>query len=267
MKPVLGCFLSWTSAVCADSVIEFQVEKGKRSSLQPVMIKNGALLVKAAGGDGNLDILYERGAERLVLIDHKKQHFTPITDEKVGKIARQAEELQPVLQGIGAQLRKLSPKQREKWGEMLGGVHLDKLDAAKSAAASTQLMKTGIGKKFAGISCEQMNVIKGNATAAEFCLADASALKLPEDDSATLRALIEFTQKLAQKAQGLTAQFGIGLPAGGLAGLAGVPIEMRDFGGKRPVTMTLSRVTGDTVSADALKVPQGYQAQELALWR
>jgi hypothetical protein len=266
-KSLLGLsFLGTAAAVHADSVIEFQVEKGKRSSLQPVMIKNGTLLVKAAGGDGNLDILYERGAERLLLIDHKKQKVTPVTDEKVGKIARQAEELQPVLQGIGAQLRKLSPKQREKWGEMLGGVHLEEFEAAKRAAESTKLRKTGVGKTFAGINCEQMSVIKGNATAAEFCLADPAALKLPEDDAATLRALIAFTQKLAQKAQGLTAQFGIGLPAGGLAGLAGVPIEMRDFGGKRPVAMTLSRVTGDTVSADALKVPEGYQTKELALW-
>ncbi len=266
MTSLVGALAFCSAVGHADTVIEYHVEQGKRSSLQPVIIKDGTVLVKGAGGDGNLDILFEQSAQRLVLIDHRKQHFTPITDEKVGKIARQAEELQPVLRGIGEQLKKLSPKQREKWGEMLGGVRLDQFDAAKQAADSTKLMKTGVGKQFAGIKCEQMNVVKGKTTEAEFCLADPAALKLPENDSATLLALIGFTQKIAQKAQGLTSQFGIGLPAGGLAGLAGLPIEMRDLGGKHPLVMTMIRVTGEAIPASA-KVPAGYSAKELELWR
>jgi hypothetical protein len=263
---LVGALIFWNAAGRADSVIEYNVEKGKRSSVQPVIIKNGIVLIKGAGGNGNLDLLYERSAERLVLINHKKQRYTLITDEKVGRIAQQAEDLQPVLRGIGEQLRKLSPKQREKWREMLGGVPLDKLANAKRATEDTQLKKTGVGKKFAGVSCQQMNVIKGKATAAEFCLADPSSLKLPAEDAATLSAMFEFTQKLAQKAQGLSSQFGIGLPTGGLAGISGIPIEVRDFGGKRPMAMTLSRVSEDAVTA-SLQVPEGYREKELELWR
>lgn len=257
----------WSATGQADSVIEFQIDRDKQHAPQPVLIKNGHLLVKAAGGDKNLDILYERGAERLLLIDHRKQRFTSVTDDNVGRIARQAEELQPVLRGIGEQLRNLSPKQREKWGALLGGIDLDAFDATRRAAAETTLSKTGAGKHIAGIRCQPMQVLKGKATTAEFCLADPAALKLPEDDAATLRALVGFTQRLAHQAQGLTTQLGIGLPVEGLASLAGVPIALRDLSGKHPVAMTLSRVGNEAVSAEALKVPEGYRAQELALWR
>jgi hypothetical protein len=266
IRPILGCMLFAVASVHAESLMEFQVDRGKRSAMQPVMIKDGTVLVKSAGGDGNLDILYEQANERLILIDHKKQRFTPVTDEKVSRIARQAEDVQPLLQGFSEQLRKLSPKQRAKWESMLGGISLDQFDSARRAAESTKLMKTGVGKKVAGISCEQMNVVKGSAKAAEFCLADPAALKLPKDDSATIRSLIEFTQRLAAHAQGLSTQFGIELPASGIASLAGIPVEMRDFSGKHPVVMTLSRVGGGAVPSDSLKVPAGYRPKELALW-
>lgn len=264
--PLWGILLFGITSVQADSIIEYQVETGKHTSVQPVLIKNGTLLVKSAGGDENLDILYERNGERLVLIDHRKQHFTPITDENVRKIADQVETVQPLLKGFGEQLRKLSPKQRAKWEEMLGGISLDQFDAAKREVESTQLLKTGVGKKVAGITCEETNVIRRGNTAAEFCLADPAALKLPEEDAATVRSLIAFTQRLAQQAQGL-AQFGLELPGGGdLANLAGIPLEMKELKGKHPVAMTLSRVSDSGVAADSLKIPEGYRAEHLKLW-
>jgi hypothetical protein len=249
----------------ADSLIEYQVETGKRHAVQPVFIKNGTVLIKSAGGDGNLDVLYERNNERLVLIDHKKQNFTPITDQKLGQLAQQVEDVQPLLRGIGEQLRKLPAKQKAKWEDMLGGISLDRFDPAKHPTESTTLQKTGTGRTVAGVSCEETNVIKRGTATAEFCLADPAALKLPADDAATLRSLIAFTQRLARKAQGLT-QFGLELPGGDLSSLAGIPVQMRELGGKHPVAMTLSRVSDEAVAGDAIKVPDGYRPQSLKLW-
>ncbi|MGZ8246780.1 hypothetical protein [Methylomagnum sp.] len=263
---ILICGLFGPALAPADSVIEFDVATGWHNSVQPVIIKDGTILVKSAGGDENLDILYEQAAERLILIDHQKKRFTPVTDERVGQIARQAEEIQPLIQGFSEQFRKLSPKQRAKWENMLGGISLDQFDSVKREAQSTTLMKTGAGRKVAGIACEEMNLLKGKARTARFCLANPSALKLSANDAATLRALIGFTQRLAARAQGLGSQFGIAFPASGIAELAGVPVEMREYGGKHPRAMTLSRVSAEAVADDALKVPDGYRSKELALW-
>ena len=265
LKSGLGVLLFASSLAQAQSIIDFRVESGRSTSIQPVFIKPGMVFVKSAGGDGNLDILYEKPDEKLVWIDHKKQIFTVVTDEKVVRIARQAEDIQPLLRGIAEQMQKLSPKQRAKWENMLGGISLDRFTAAKQAAESTQLMKTGVSKTVAGIRCEEMSVIKKGAPTVAFCLAEPEALKLPADDAETLRSLIGFTQRLAARAENLSSQFGIELPMGSFSSLAGIPVEMRDFGGKHPVALTLSGVS-DQGFPDSLQVPAGYRPRELSLW-
>jgi hypothetical protein len=263
---ILGLSLAGTGIAHADSLMEFQVDKGKKSLTQPVLIKNGQLLIKAAGGNRQLDVLYQRENDRLTLIDHKNQAFTPVTEEKVGQLARQAEGLKPLVQGFAGQLQKLSPKQKAKWEEMLGGVSLDDLSGIQKAAKPARVAKAGQAKRIAGVACQPMTLVQGKKTAAEVCVADPKALRLAEDDNATLRGLIALTQKVAARAQGVAAQFGFPLPAEGLNELAGVPLEVRDYSGKRPLTLVLSRVSGAELTADPFQVPAGYRAQELALW-
>lgn len=259
--------LLWISPSNADSTIEFRVEEGQKTAVQPVVITDGQIMVKGAGGDRNLDIFYQRASEQLVLIDHKKQRFTPITEEKIDRIARQTQDLQPLLQGFGDQLRKLPPKQRAKWEEMLGGISIDQLGSAQSAANDSRLVKTGRAKQVAGISCEQMDVLQKETKLAEVCLANPSSMQLPADDYATIRSLLAFTQRIAAKAQGFASQFGISLPPIELSDLAGVPVEMVDFSGKRPTVMALNRISDSISPENRPQIPSGYQPEELTLWR
>jgi len=259
--------LFWLAPSQADSTIEFHVEEGQKKAVQPVVVKDGQIMVKGAGGDRNLDIFYQRANERLVLIDHKKQRFTPITEEKIDQIARQTQDLQPVLQGLGDQLKKLSPKQRAKWEDMLGGISVDQLGSAKNPANNSRLVKTGQAKEVAGIRCEQLDVVQGSAKLAEVCLANPASMPLSADDYATIRSLLAFTQRIASKAQGFASQFGVSLPPVQLSDLAGVPVEMADFSGKRPTVMALNRIIDSVSPDDRLQIPAGYQPQELMLWR
>ncbi len=259
--------LVWISPSNADSTLEFNVEEGQKTAVQPVVVTDGQIMVKGAGGDRNLDIFYQRASERLVLIDHKKHRFTPITEEKIDRIARQTRDLQPLLQGFGDQLRKLPPKQRAKWEEMLGGISIDQLGSAKSAANDSRLVKTGRAKQVAGIDCEQMDVLQKETKLAEVCLANPSSMQLPADDYATIRSLLAFTQRIAAKAQGFASQFGISLPPIELSDLAGVPVEMVDFSGKRPTVMALNRISDSISPENRPQIPSGYQPEELTLWR
>lgn len=264
---VFAANLTWLAPVNADSTIEFNVEEGQKTAVQPIVIKDGQIMVKGAGGDRNLDIFYQRADERLVLIDHKKRRFTPITEQQIDRMARQAQDIQPLLQGFGDQLRKLPPKQRAKWEEMLGGISIDHIGSADNPVNDSRLVKTGRAKQVAGINCEQLEVLKGSAKLAEVCLANPSSMQLSADDYATIRSLLAFTQRIAAKAQSFASQFGIAVPPIQLSDLAGVPVEMVDLSGKRPTVMALNRIT-DSISPDARpQVPSGYQPQELTLWR
>ena len=254
----------------ADSILEFLVKEthAPAAKTQPVLIKDGKIMVKGAGGDAHLDVLYNRAQDELVIIDHRKRTFMPVDEQQVNRIARQTEEVQPLLKGLGEQIRKLSPKQREKWGQMLGNnISLDKIAKASEPAKPTDLVKTGTGKNVAGVACQEMNVIQGSVPMAEICLADPAKMNISSDDYATIRSLFSFSERLAAKTQGLASQFGIKIPNIAIHDAAGIPIEMRDLSGEDLGSMTLSRIITSSVAPDLMQIPSGYKAEQLALWK
>ncbi|MGX2039957.1 DUF4412 domain-containing protein [Methylocaldum sp. MU1018] len=150
---------------------------------------------------------------------------------------------------------------------MLGGISIDQLGSTKNPADDSRIVKTGRAKQVAGISCEQLDILRGSTKLAEVCLANPESVQLPADDYATIRSLLAFTQRVATKAQGFASQFGISLPPVELSDLAGVPVEMVDLSGKHPTVMAVNRITDSISPDDRLQIPAGYRSQELALWR
>ena len=257
-------------AAKADSVLEFLVKETRdpAGKTQPVLVKDGQIMVKGAGGDENLDFLYSRAQERLVIIDHHKRTFMPVDEQQVNRIAQQTEDVQPLLKGLGEQIGKLSPKQRDKWEQMLGGnISLDKIAKAAEPQKPSSLVKTGMGKNVAGIACQQMNLIQGTAPMAEVCLADPASMNMSGDDYATIRSLFSFSERLATKTQGLAGQFGVKIPNIAIREVAGIPIELRDLSGENLGSMTLSRILSTAVSPERMQIPNGYRVEQLTLWK
>ena len=261
-----GCLLAWSVTGRADTVIDYRVEAGDRTAAQPVIIRGNSLLVKSAGGDPNLDILYERAPEQLVLIDHGQRQFTPVTEARVRQLASQFEDVQPLLRGLAKQIAHLPPKQRAKWNTMLGGISLEQYTAARDAGKATTLRKAGETRTVAGVSCAPLSLLKNGVETAEFCLAEPAALHLAGGDAATLDAMLGFARKLAERAEGLAAPFGFTFEGARLRDLAGVPVEVREHGGREPLSLTLRQVGGEDATAGPLAIPAGYKARQLNFW-
>lgn len=260
----------WLPAVQAESTLEFRMQESGDASgtTQPVMIKNGMLLVKGAGGDKHLDLLYSRSQQRLSIIDHRRKTIMPVDEQQVKKISRQTEDFMPLLQGLGAQAAKLKPEQRAKWEEMLGGkVSLDRLADAAKPPKPTSFVKTGIDKQVAGVQCEEMSVVQGKKTMAEVCVAPPEKLNLTKDDYATIRSLFDFSGNLAAKTHGFAEHFGIKIPRLNVKEIGGVPVEMRDLSGSRQGSLTLNRIVTSSVSDDLMQEPTGYKTESLSLWK
>lgn len=265
---ILLCGLGLTQAAHADSTLEYLVTENsaKQGKLQPVIIKDGKVLLRGVGGDKNMDILYASTPESLFLIDHHKRNVTTLDETGVNHMAKQTETVQPLLQGLAGQVAKLNPKQRAKWEEMLGGkVSLDNIAQAAQPVPSARIVKTGKSHKVAGIACEAMEVFEDKKRAAQFCLADPAELKIPQADYATIRALIGFTERLATKTQGLARQFGVGIPNIDLHGMAGVPIELQDEAGNS--NLRLQRIDTAEVSAGLMHLPKDYPSEPFKLWK
>ncbi|MFM8330896.1 MAG: hypothetical protein ACKN9T_04350 [Candidatus Methylumidiphilus sp.] len=267
---VLFFGLALGQASSADSTLEFLVaEDGEKpAKLQSLLIKDGKILLKGAGGGGSLDLIYSASPEQLSIIDHAKRHVMTLDESQVNRIAQQAETVQPLLQGFGEQIAKLSPKQRAQWEDMLGGkLSLDAVAAAAQPTPKAKIVKTGQTRQVGGIACEQIGVFQGKRQTAEFCLADPSKLNLPDSDYSTLRSLLGFSERLANKSQGLAKHFGLNLPNLDWRNLAGIPIALGGAAKQSAKSVRLSRIfVASAITPDTIKIPDGYQSEPFKLW-
>jgi len=266
---VLGVSGVIPAYVHADTVLDFVVKEKRAEPAinQSLVVKDGQIMVKAAGGSKDMDLLYSRAAESVVIVDHRKRTLMTVNEQEVARINRQAKDVQPLLQGFSDQVAKLSPEQRQKWQELLGeSISLDKIAKASEPLLPNKLVPTGIMKKVAGVRCQEMRLLQGETPMAELCLAAPAALKISEADGATIRGLFDLYERIATKSQGLARQLGLSLPAVAMAEIAGLPVEMRDLSRDENGSLTLSRIKTAAVSSDAMKIPGGYKAVPLALW-
>lgn len=260
--------LALPSITYADGDLEYLVKKCRVSAetSQSIVIKNDQIMVKAAGGDKNLDLLYRRSAENMVIVDHRKRTWMIVDEQQVDRIKQQIKDVQPLLQGLGEQIANLSPHQRQKCQELLGdNISLDMITRSSVPPAPTRLVPVGT-KKVTGILCRTMRVMQGATPMAAVCLADAAAMKISDNDAATIRGFFGFYERLARKGQGLACQLGLNLPIIAAREVRGIPIEFQDLSDKDSCNMTLRRINTATVSAKRMQIPSNYKAMPLTLW-
>ena len=259
--------LAFSSIAHADVVLEYTV-KGMNipaGTTQNISVKNDQIMVKAVGGDKNLDLLYCHAAESVVIVDHRKSTVMTVDEQQVDRINQQAQNVQPLVQGLGEQIAKLSPDQRQNLQALLGDTaSLEMIAKAAEPSTPTRLAPAGV-KEVAGVRCRVLRVMQGTTPVAEICLADAATMKVSDKDAATIRALFGFYERLAPKTQGLARQQGINLPNITAREITGIPVEFRELSGKDNVTMTLRRSNTSLVSPELMRITSGYKTVPLAL--
>jgi len=258
-----------SSIAHADSILEYLVKESRVSAAttQYVAIKNGQIMVRAAGGDKNLDLLYRQAADSVLIVDHSKRTLMTVNEQQIDRINQQARDVQPLLNGLGEQVARLSPHQRHQWQELLGDyVSLDTIAKANEPPEPTKLVPTGVRvRNVAGVRCQTMSFMQGAKPVAEVCLADAANMKISENDAATIRAFFCLYERLATKGQGLARQIGLILPNISAHQITGIPIEFKDLS-KDKGSMILRRINTSTVSPETMRSPQGYKAVPLMIW-
>jgi hypothetical protein len=252
----------------ADSVLEYLVNKKSVPAdiTQYVAIKNDQLMVKGAGGDKNLDLLYCHATESILIIDHSKQTLVTVNEEQVDQINQQAQKVQPLLNGLGRHVAKLSPEQRNKWQDLIGdSVSLDSMAKTAKSPEATRLLPLGISN-VNGFRCRKFQVLEGTTPLAEICLADASGTKISENDAATIYSAFHLYDRLINKGQDLVRQLGLILPNINAHHLIGIPVKFQDLSPKDSASITLHRINTSTVSPEMMQIPRDYKSVPLTIW-
>ena len=263
---LFGYLLIHPGSLFAGSILEYAVSHGGHSGLQTVTISNGEIVIKAAGGDSSLDIVFEQTGKRLTLVDHRRQRYTPVTEEAIAKLAGQVEDVTPLLRGLGEQLRGLDARQRAKWEKMLGGFPLDAFAVAQHTLQGITLEAAGTGKEIAGVPCKSLQLKGERFHPMALCIADPGMLGLSAHDTAAVQSLVAVAHAVAVRAHGLASRLGLALSNQHLDTLAGVPVEIRELKGTHPLSMTLKRKQPTTVEVAPYHIPENYPADRLRLW-
>jgi hypothetical protein len=253
-------------AVSADSTLEYRLSG--ETAPQTVLIKDDRVLIRSVSGDAKLDILFQGSDKVAFLINHRQRSYMQVTERRVAELASQVQKIQPLLRGFGEQINKLSPKQKAKWAEMLGGVDLERLAARPKTQVPVSLVEVGAGKRSDGVVCNRLEFRQGSEKKGEVCLAKPEALGLPKSDYDTLRSLLAFSTRIADQAKDVATRFvDFGsIPTTDLYGYPGVLVEFRESSSQPEIFLTLSRIIMEPLPARALEIPTGYTSKPLTFW-
>lgn len=255
--------------VRADTTLEFLVKEGASAParVQTVAIKDGRIMAKGAGGDRTIDLLFNQAEQGLKVIDHGQRTVMRVDEGEVVRLNQQVRGVQPLLQGLGEQIAKLSPEERRQWQELVGGtISLERIAKAQGPPEPIRLVASGGQRTVAGVRCQPLRVMQGGTAMAELCLAAPVALKIPSPDYATVRGLLTLYERIAAKGAGLARQLGLALPAFTIAQELGLPITLKDLSREGNGTVTLRRILTSPLSPDQMRIPAGYRAKPLTLW-
>lgn len=253
----------------ADIMLEYVVENADVTETgNPfVAIKDDCILFKAADCYNDLDVLYRRSPEGLVIVDHRRGRLMTVDEQQVDRINKQAQYLLPLVKTFGEQLGRLSPDQRQKWQTLLGdAIPLDMLTKAAEPVVPMSLKLTE-NKKVEGINCRVMQVFRGSEPMAEICLAEAGGMKISEKDAATVHAFFDFYEKIAGKSTALAGLFGLTLPDLSTCDTTIIPVEIKDLTDSNRRVMRLNRIDRSSISPDLMLLPAAYKTVPLNFWQ
>lgn len=237
-------FASTTTAATLDFVLE---QQGSRID-QAILVANDEALIKGAGGDPTIDLLFQSSPRRLLVIDHRGKSYMRIDEKVIAEVAVLAD---TVSQAVASQKGVLS--------DLFSTFGFD--DGAESSSANSQaLTDSGRTLQIGGFDCRLYQALEKKRLMAEVCFAAADKLKMPPVARETIKNYADFANRLVTQAGKLLELLGLQLPRVGMANLPGVPIGMH--APDQQLKAKLVRIDPEARHEKTL-LPRGYSQQPI----
>jgi len=248
-----------------DSILEYRLKAAGAPAEQQLEIQNAQAWIHGLGGDPEMDLLFDAQSGQWAIIDRKRKSFTAFSEKSVRQLSEQLELVAPLVKGLGEQMGNLSADQQQQWGRLLEKVPVEEINRLQKTAKKTKLIAAGKPQRVGGIECRPFKV-DSSATHLDFCLAEPSALTLPEEDAKTLARMTESSRAMIQNAGSLSARFGFSLAANDLTKISGLPLAFREGGSKPGMELQFLGVKTPEHPLRAPDIPSGYRQEKIKLW-
>lgn len=249
---ILSC-LPFAGSPHAGTVLEITNRdlEDKSESQAKTYVQGGKMRIEAGGAQNSFAIFRD---ETLYTFDPKQKTYVAMDR---ATIKRLAEQLNPALKMMQAQLANMTPEQRVQMERM--GIKLP--DAKQSAEQVRMTARTG---KIAGHACKYAEIVQDGAVQTEACVVPAGELQGGKELydvavklSALLNDMIDSIDlpMLKQMADNQIENFDK---------LDGVPVLTRTFDANQPVQeTTIKSIRAEALAENLFEIPSGYKLQNL----
>lgn len=221
--------------------IEFSVDDNGNNILQAAQILNGFVYVQKAGGDPNLDLIFDSTAMSLYIIEHNSQSYYKIDQGVISKAASMIESLSAV-------------------AESQEGVLADLLNtlgfSEEEEQANREVRKTDTVLSTAGINCQLFQQLKNGELESELCIAPKDGLTSLGNEYNTMVLFYQFGDQLMTKAGNILENIGFGLPRLTKLGEGGLPIMA--FVVRDRLKVKVENIIPATPLESLFRIPAGY---------
>lgn len=248
----------FSTGATAGSIVEFEIQDAGQTQVQSAHIHEGFVSVKNPGDTANVDALYQREFDRLIVIEHNKRSYMLIDEAKVDQFAAQARGMRTVIQG---QLEGMPEDQRAEMEKMMENMGLSGMVQDQQAEPEPEYVQTSEQREVNGYSCQVFRVLKNQQLDSEMCVASRKSLSMSENDYDTLKAMHHFAQRMASKAAMFLGNLGGTFPGLAAGKIDGLPVMVHDI--DDDIIVTLRSISEAEIDPSRLGVPKGYTESAL----
>lgn len=250
--PAFGLLLAATGTAYAATIIELRGSDANQPISNDIEVNGNRVRIIVRDAASVHDIQYDAATDTAYVIDHQERTYTALTEEGIEEIGTQ---VQAMMTQVQAQLQQsmagMSEQQKAQLGDVLGSMGFG--SAAPAAAPKPARFEADGGmREVGGIPCTEGTMMVDSLPTARLCIARQTDVPLPEGDYRTLRKLVAFGGRLADKITAFFPAVSMAMPSYDIADIDGLPVEVRD--GAMHVAVTAIRQE----SRPAIAVPDGY---------
>ncbi len=220
------------------------VETGK------TQIADGRVAVSSAGGG---HVIFDTNNQQFITLNPADKSYMVMDQAQIQKIVDMQ---QQVMAQMESQLAALPASQRAQMKKMMSSM----MPKVGGEAKPRSYERSGESKQIAGYDCEVIEVYSGDRKASQQCVTSADELDFPEQDYATIQAMMSFVQDLSKS----FGQISDEILDFGEPGKGEFPVEFIHYG-KMSGTSTgqLKSVTFDDIDPSLFEIPAGYKKMEM----
>ena len=225
----------------SSAVIDYVIEDQGRIIQQQAEFNSERVVVQAAGGDPNQDLLFDTRQNILLVIDHRDRSYLQIDERVINEVA--------------ALMETVSGAVENQQGVLADLMNTLGLQNGESEPPAAKLHDTGQQLSIAGLQCQLYQSHREGTLQSEVCVAENDQLGLVDGEYNALRDFLGFGNLMLNKAGPLIEALGLSLPQMDLANRPGLPIGMHSATRNLKVRLTSIAPGG---GAGNYQLPAGY---------